>query len=126
MSLVMDASAVLAFLHRETGWERVRDALDGARISTVNWAEVAQKVLEQDRSPADVLAELRTLGIVLEPLTESQANHAARLRALTKHKGLSLGDRACLGLAMDRAAPCMTADKVWDRLALDLEIILVR
>jgi PIN domain nuclease of toxin-antitoxin system len=124
--LVLDASAVLAFLHRETGWEKVRDALDGARISTVNWAEVAQKTLEKDRSPADVLAELRTLGIVLEPLTESQANQAARLRALTKHKGLSLGDRACLGLALDRSAPCMTADKAWSGLALGVEIILLR
>lgn len=122
----MDASAVLAFLHREGGWEQVRSALEGARISTVNWAEVAQKVLEHDRSPAEVLAELRVLGIVLEPLTETQANHAANLRAATRHKGLSLGDRACLGLALDRSVPCMTADRVWTELDLGIRIISVR
>ena len=36
MGVVLDASALLAFLHRESGGERVPPLLDGARVSTVN------------------------------------------------------------------------------------------
>ena len=43
---VLGASAVLAYLRREPGYERVREMLDvGAAISTVNLAEVYAKVV---------------------------------------------------------------------------------
>ena len=40
---VLDASAVLASIYRETGHEQVADILGGAVVSTVNWAEVVAK-----------------------------------------------------------------------------------
>ena len=43
MSVVLDASALLAYLQRETGADTVRTALGEALISTVNWTEVVQK-----------------------------------------------------------------------------------
>jgi len=37
MSVVLDASALLAFLQQEQGSDPVAGTLDGARVSTVNW-----------------------------------------------------------------------------------------
>jgi len=38
---------------------------------------------------------------------------ATELRPLTKHLGLSLGDRCCLALAILENLPAVTADKNW-------------
>ena len=55
MSSVLDASAVLALLYREPGHERVAEQIAGAVVSTVNWAEIVQK-LAQRGHPAPVAA----------------------------------------------------------------------
>lgn len=44
--IVLDSSAVLTLLQRETGWEEVANVLAGARISAVNLSEVTAKLLE--------------------------------------------------------------------------------
>jgi ribonuclease VapC len=45
---VLDASAVLAYLQQEMGYEKVREALEaGAVVSTVNLAEVYAKVIDK-------------------------------------------------------------------------------
>ena len=54
---------------------------------------------------------VRAWGLDAAPVTEGQALDAARLRPLTKHLGLSLGDRLALALARDRGAPIMTTDR---------------
>ncbi len=43
--MILDASALLAFLHSEPGADQVRMVLVTAQASTVNWAEVLQKSL---------------------------------------------------------------------------------
>lgn len=40
--------------------------------------------------------------------------------------GLSLGDRACLALAMQLQLPAVTGDKAWKKLSLDAEIRVFR
>jgi len=40
--------------------------------------------------------------------------------------GLSLGDRACLATGLIEKMPVMTADQVWKKLPLSLEIKLIR
>ncbi|MBV9119853.1 MAG: hypothetical protein JOZ39_04025 [Chloroflexi bacterium] len=46
-SVTLDASALLAFLRRESGWETVGHALEGsAVINSVNLAEVLTKDAE--------------------------------------------------------------------------------
>jgi PIN domain nuclease of toxin-antitoxin system len=54
------------------------------------------------------------------------ARIAAELILVTKPYGLSLGDRACLALAIDRNATVYTTDKVWKNLSLGIEIELIR
>jgi PIN domain nuclease of toxin-antitoxin system len=126
MSLVLDASALLAFLHDEPGADRVKSVLDGALFSAMNWAEVVQKSL---RCKADVIGmreEFSDVGVVFEPFTLSQAELAACLWGKTRRQGLSLADRACLALAMERQGVVLTADRVWGELELNVEIRLVR
>jgi len=40
--------------------------------------------------------------------------------------GLSLGDRACLALALQMKASVYTADRSWKNLKLDLRINVIR
>ncbi len=127
MSVVLDASALLAFLHEEPGGEVVSPALDGARVSAVNWSEVLQKSLQRKVDIEGMQQEFIEVGVAFEPFTPQQAEIAACLRSSrTRNHGLSMADRACLALAMDKALPVLTADRAWAALDLDLEIQVFR
>lgn len=116
MSAVLDASALLAFLQREPGAGSVRAVLGGARMSTVNWTEVVQKAADSEREAAELRTALESLGLALEPFSPAQAEIAGLLRRPTRALGLSLGDRACLALAIEKGETILTADRVWERL----------
>ncbi|MCY3965282.1 MAG: type II toxin-antitoxin system VapC family toxin [Acidobacteria bacterium] len=131
MSVVLDSSAVLAFVHSEPGAEFVADALGDAVMSTVNWAEVVSRVRGDATNgggggPSDLRFELCALGLRLEEFSAEQADLAGELRRSTREFGLSLGDRACLALALVRSEPVLTADRVWQRLSLDVELEVIR
>ena len=126
MSSILDASALLAFLHQEPGAERVESALDGALISAVNWAEVVQKSLRRQTDVSWMQEGFAEVGVLFEPFTPAQAETAARLWDKTRRQGLSLADRACLALAMERNTPVLTADRAWGELDLGVEIQVIR
>lgn len=95
-------------------------------IGAVNWSEVAQKTRQKGLN-VEVARDLLTdVGLDIVPFSVSQAEMAAQLWETTRRYGLSLADRACLALAMERKAPLLTADKVWAELGLDVEIRLLR
>ena len=54
------------------------------------------------------------------------AEIAANLLPKTQPHGLSLGDRACLALAMTRSIPAMTADRAWLEVPVDVTIRCIR
>lgn len=126
MAVVLDASALLAFLHEEPGGERVSEVLEGACISAVNWSEVLQKSLQRGVDIEGMQQEFIEVGLVFEPFTPQQAETAARLYTQTSPHGLSLADRVCLALAMDKGLPVMTADRAWSALALNVQIRVIR
>ena len=126
MGVVLDASALLAFLHEERGGERVSSVLEGAHVSAVNWSEVLQKSLQRDVDIDGMQQEFTEVGVIFEPFTPEQAEIAARLFTRTENHGLSLTDRACLALAVDKGLPVLTADRAWGRLKLDVTIEMVR
>ncbi len=126
MSVVMDASALLAFLHEEPGGDQVSPVLDGARVSAINWSEVLQKSLQRAANTDGMQQEFASIGVIFEPFTAGQAEIAARLYAQTRKHGLSLADRACLALAMEHGLPVMTADRAWASLGLDIDIQVIR
>nr|VFK10396.1 MAG: PIN domain nuclease, a component of toxin-antitoxin system (PIN domain) [Candidatus Kentron sp. LPFa]VFK13232.1 MAG: PIN domain nuclease, a component of toxin-antitoxin system (PIN domain) [Candidatus Kentron sp. LPFa]VFK26507.1 MAG: PIN domain nuclease, a component of toxin-antitoxin system (PIN domain) [Candidatus Kentron sp. LPFa] len=126
MTVVLDASALLAFLHKEPGAERVQHALDGALVSSVNWVEVVQKSLERQTGVSWLREGFSAVGVIFEPFTSAQAEIAARLWGKTRRYGLSLADRACISLAMERQLPILTADRIWAEPDLGVEIRLLR
>lgn len=112
MRIVMDASAILAFLQGEDGSEMVESALlEGAQCGSANWSEVAQKVLAAGRDWEVVRALLSSYEVRVEPVTVDDAEWAAR--RWKRGEGLSLADRLCLALAERADAQVLTADAVW-------------
>ena len=126
MSVVLDASALLAYLQDEPGGERVRAALPHAVISTVNWAEVVGKAQDDGVDTRGLREDLASLGLAFEPLSAAQAEIAGQFKERTRRYGLSLGDRACLALGSDRGEPVCTADRVWKQLDLGVEVEMIR
>ncbi|OOC10037.1 PIN domain-containing protein [Thioalkalivibrio halophilus] len=126
MTTVLDASALLAFLHDEPGGDSVARALDGGCVSTVNWSEVVQKSLQRGVDVRGMQQEFMDVGLVFEPFTPQQAELAAQLWESSRRHGLSMPDRACLALARDKALPVLTADRAWEQLDLDIEVRSLR
>lgn len=120
--IVLDASALLALIHRETGQEIVADAVVESLISAVNLAEVIGKLAERgvplDRAEAIALS----FGIEVVSLDTGLAARAGQLRPSTRSAGLSLGDRCCLATAMALGLPVLTAEAAWEPLAATLGI----
>ena len=101
----------------------------GARsaISSVNWAEVLQKVIARGgRQPLEVRQDWESLGLRILPFTPEDAERTAQLWHSSGRAGLSLGDRACLSLAQRLGLPALTADRSWAALDLEVEVQLIR
>ena len=58
--------------------------------------------------------------------TNEQARVAGELIKRTKPFALSLGDRACLALAMERRTTVYTTDRAWKNLELGIPIEVIR
>jgi ribonuclease VapC len=124
--IALDASALLAFLFREAGHERVGPLIDGACLSAVNLSEVIGRFVRDGHDAAAVLQRLTSTSIEIVSFTATDAALAASLVPGTRRLGLSLGDRACLALALARQIPAVTADRTWARLEIGVEIQVVR
>ena len=124
---MLDASAALAFLRREPGFEVVEAALrGGARMSAVNLAEVHTASVSQAVSPEGVMVRLRSLGLEIEPFYERDAALVGSLRPATRPLGLSLADLACLALGLRLGGAVLTADRALARADVGVEVRAIR
>ena len=125
--VVLDASAILAFLYEEPGAEKLtHELLAEARVSTVNVAEAATKLIQGGDDPSAVWRDLEFFFPAAESFTVEQARTASKLVLLTRALGLSLGDRACLALAISLKAPVWTTDRSWKKLNIGVPVHLMR
>lgn len=125
--IVLDASAVLALLFKETGADRVRDVLGAALISTVNLSEAFARFIRDGRDTAALDRGLRDeMAIEIIDFMEADAVAAARLLPATRAYGLSFADRACLALAHRLGLPAMTADRAWRDVDCGVEVVCIR
>jgi len=123
---VLDSAAVIALLYLEPGYQRVAEVLDKSAISSVNLAEIFNKLV-QKASAEEVRELLRPLELQVEDWTEDMAYRSAEFSSFSKSHGLSLGDRACLTLAKQLRATAVTSDRAWRRLpALGVRIMIFR
>ncbi|WP_027461140.1 type II toxin-antitoxin system VapC family toxin [Deinococcus murrayi] len=124
--VVLDASAVMTFLLREEGWQAVQGRLAGALLSSINLCEIASKFAEKGERPDDVLRDVAALEVLTIPFTAAHALTTAELRPQTRALGLSLGDRACLALGLERGAMVLTADRAWAALPAPHRVEVIR
>ena len=125
--VVLDASALIAYIKREPGAENLIELLPHSIISSVNYAEVTT-VLSKLGMTANII-EMTLKNMVGEVIAydQSQALITGILQVDTQAKGLSLGDRACIALGVIMNIPIYTADKIWAKLEIEgLNINLIR
>jgi ribonuclease VapC len=122
---VLDASAVLAVLFSEPGGEQVVPMLQGALLSSVNLAEIHTILLIRGVGANFAWQRVLDLGCDVSPFDEQQARTVGELIAQTRPYGLSLGDRACLALAIERKATVYTTDAAWKKLGLALRVEVI-
>lgn len=123
---VLDASALLTLLNAEKGADLVQELLPRAVISSVNLAEVVTRLSLLNIPEIEIHEILNPLGLEIIPFDEDQAFQAGVISKITQSLGLSLGDRACLALAVTTHKRVVTADRIWKDLKLGIEIQLVR
>lgn len=126
---VLDSSALIAFFDYETGWQFVDYILVEKRcvISAVNFSELVAKLVERESPLLFGIETLMTLlRVEVIDFKHDSAIQAGFLRKQTRPKGLSLGDRACIALALEVQAPIMTSDQVWQTLELPVAVINIR
>ncbi|MCP5183859.1 MAG: type II toxin-antitoxin system VapC family toxin [Pseudomonadales bacterium] len=111
MTIVLDSSAMLAYLFEETGWQVVQDAMADAIVCSVDLAEVVGKLVDPGYDASETRQLVSGFVALTVPHAFGDAFSAGSLLAPTRQPGLSLGDRCCLALAMDRQARVLTADR---------------
>jgi len=124
--VVLDASALLAFLNQEKGSEIITQYLDRSAMSSINLSEVIAKLVDRNM-PEEVIQELVSqLKIDIIPVDQEQAVTVGFLRSQTRSKGLSLGDRICLALGLQLNLPVLTTDRAWEKVSLSIEVRPIR
>jgi PIN domain nuclease of toxin-antitoxin system len=122
MAKVFDSSAILAFLYEEPGWEKILPDLPGGLISAVNAAEVLAVLVRNEMPLEEALLALRKTRLKIVDFSVACAAKTAELL----HRGISLGDRACMATALLLELPAVTADRNWGLRVPNLRIEYIR
>lgn len=130
--MVIDASALIAYLLDETGADFVEQQLQEHHclLSVVQRTEVIGKLVgsgtfTQHQVETRLAPLARALMMVPFDLTQSDA--AAYFYARRSPYKLSLGDCACLALAETRGEDVLTAERGWTQLPdLRVKVHLIR
>lgn len=125
---VLDASAILALLQAEPGHTAVMTRLEngGCLVSAVNLSEVLTRLIDRGLSPEDAEAAVDALELDVAVFDDAAARGCSALRTVTRSLGLSIGDRACLALAIKSKAVALTADRAWAKADCGARIELIR
>jgi ribonuclease VapC len=126
MTVVLDASAVLAVLNQEPGADLVKERLSESLMSLVNTIEVGTKLVDAGMTAEAAREAIELLEIAMVDLDQRLAEVTVELREATRSVGLSLADRACLALAIREGAVALTADRVWANVEVGCPIELIR
>lgn len=123
MGVLLDSSAILAFLWGEPGSDKVSDAFNESVVSctVANWAEVVAKVVSRSGDWNAAEAALVGRGLQLIPIEVDDAVAAGQL--WDQHRTLSLGDRLCLAAGQRRGDVIVTADRAWADVSEQVQLI---
>src|SRR5215210_2802386 len=93
---ILDTSAILAFLYRETGWQKAESHFEHGIVSSLILAEVVTNLVRRDRTALQVERIWSRLNLKVMLFDAPRAVSAGLLARKTRYFGLSLADRACL------------------------------
>lgn len=125
--VVLDASAILTVIRGESGAEKLPpETLVDSFVSSVNLAEVQSKLVAKGWDAEQAWEDATGVVNRVLPFSADQAKTAGSLISETRKLGLSLGDRACLALALEMKAPVYTTDRSWKDLRIGLRIHVIR
>lgn len=128
--VVLDASAVVAWLMAERGKETVDRLLAFAVVPSSALTEALYRAVERGHNlPADELYQsLLVAGVEIEPVTETDAVRASELIAWSRtrdsdrlQRSLSLGDGLCIAVAERLLLPVTGGDDYWDSVPLRVD-----
>ena len=126
---VVDTSSVLAVHLNEPGSDAIRELFERepkCSISAVNLAEVVSYLAHHGWDEEGVRESLAPFPLTVVPFGAQDAWQCGLLRPLTRSAGLSLGDRACIALAMRLGLPVVTMDRAWATLDLPVTVVVAR
>ncbi len=126
MSVILDASALLALIFDEPGADVVALQAKGSSLLSVNFSEVVQRVIAIKGIPQRAEEAVDRLEIAVVPFDRELARITAELRAPTAFMGASFADRACLALGLLTGNAILSSDRDWDKLDLGIEIRMIR
>ena len=129
--LIADTSAVIAYLNFEPGSDEVRKCIPRIRLSMVNVAEIVAVVSRHQVSRSWIEERIFRVFPDILPFDREDAYLCGALETVTRRKGLSLGDRACLAAGILRGWPVLTAESKWTEIdwqehGYSLDIHLIR
>ncbi|HWG47973.1 MAG TPA: type II toxin-antitoxin system VapC family toxin [Gemmataceae bacterium] len=129
--VIADTSAIIAYLNFEPGADEVMKYLARIRLTMVNLAEIVAVVSRHNVSRSWVEERILRVFSELVPFDREQAYLCGALEAITRPKGLSLGDRACLAAGILHGWPVLTCESRWKEIdwkahGYDLKIHLIR
>jgi ribonuclease VapC len=128
MPQVLDAYALLAYLEKEPGWEKVSELFSRASahdknlsMTSVNWGEVYYIIMrEYDYHKAEEVEQfIRTLPVEVLPVDIDIAREAAGLKAVHK---MSYADCFAAALARKKKAELITGDKEFKAIEKEIKI----
>lgn len=124
MTVVVDASLVLAWLQDEPGSDQAERHLMEAVIGAANWSEVLQKARQHGQQPGLVARLLTSFGLSVVEVTAEDGEAAAAI--WQTDSALSLADRLCLALGLRLDLPVATADAAWTSAGTGADVLLIR
>jgi PIN domain nuclease of toxin-antitoxin system len=123
---VYDSSALLAIILGEPGADIANANIANAMVSSVNLAEVFSRAEDKGIPVSKTERFLIGKEVQFVDFDADLARIVGTMRAKTRSRGLSIGDRACIALASRERATVVTADRIWAGLDLPCKVELIR
>lgn len=129
MNQVLDAHAVIVYLEKEPGYEKVRDALSRATetgrplfMTSVNWGEVyyGTKREKGESIAEEVIRILDSFPIEVVDVDKTLAKQAGSYKA---EKKMSYADCFAAALAKVKKGELITGDKEFKEVGADIKIL---
>jgi ribonuclease VapC len=124
--MILDSSAVLAVLQNEPGAGVVMQHFGSAAISAVNFCEVITVAQKKGLPGEYALKQFEVFDLEIVAVSKAQARAAALMWPIAEAAGLSMGDRICLALALERDDEILTSDRAWATVAHGAKVTLIR